>query len=471
MSAAIRGRSKSSQAVAAVCAAVVFTALSLPYSSLSFASDHADPIDPFNRERLEGGITDLFVFPVTKDDKPAVPYEGNRSIPLHYDPADLARTMLTTAQRGEIDALVMILCVRRSLTPTDKLNLTPYTFRIQVDWDSPTIFAQKDTEEDLKRAKTAKSSGYAPTSDHDHDPPAAAPPRPTPQEAFLRYGGAITNPDDIQEDLTIEFRLNDEGALEHDYPKFLDAQSVPKPDWQGISTFAGEREDPFIFPAFFGTNVVAMAVRIPIVLFPKKRDADLLVWATSHKGNRQVDHVGRSLRTQNPRFEMLNTAHPRDHRKLILEEHNHPSIQRDLATRFNLGSLFSYRRWDFVPDVMIYTTKYHVGFPNGRLLTDDVAALLAQHGDTLLYELSFQHQNGGWPRETANDGGGGKFGESFPFLLPVNETAKSPTPLKLSDRNRWILILIALAAIVVIVLENWIVARIYYRIKSRRRFL
>ncbi|WP_410965940.1 DUF4331 family protein, partial [Salmonella sp. SAL4438] len=45
---------------------------------------------------------------------------------------------------------------------------------------------------------------------------------------------------------------------------------------------------------------------------------------------------------------------------------------------------------------------FPVGFPNGRYLSDDVAALLAQHGDTLLFELSHQHPNGGWPRRTTN---------------------------------------------------------------------
>jgi len=48
---------------------------------------------------------------------------------------------------------------------------------------------------------------------------------------------------------------------------------------------------------------------------------------------------------------------------------------------------------------MIYSHKRPVGFPNGRLLTDDVAELLATYGDTLLKEISYIA--GGWPR--AND--------------------------------------------------------------------
>ena len=123
-------------------------------------------------------------------------------------------------------------------------------------------------------------------------------------------------------------------------------------------------DDPFIFPAFFGTNIVAMALKVPIELFPKDR-TDFLIWATSHEGKRQIDHVGRSLRTQNPRFELLNTLHPSQHVDAIMQKHQHPHLLRDLALRLNFAQTFAYRKWDFVPDVMCYSTRYPVGFPNG----------------------------------------------------------------------------------------------------------
>ena len=116
-------------------------------------------------------------------------------------------------------------------------------------------------------------------------------------------------------------------------------------------------------------------------------------------------------RTQNPRFELLNTLNPSKHVEAIKSEHESPSLMRDLLLRVGLESLFAYREWDFVPDVMIYTNRYPVGFPNGRLLRDDVAAILAQHGDTLLLELS--HHNAQWPRRTANDK---EFLDKFPYL-------------------------------------------------------
>ena len=85
----------------------------------------------------------------------------------------------------------------------------------------------------------------------------------------------------------------------------------------------------------------------------------------------------------------------------VTKEFEDPSLLRDVGLWLNFQQLFSFREWDFVPDVMVYTTRYQVGYPNGRYLTDDVAALLAQHGDTLLLELS--HNKGQWPRHTTND--------------------------------------------------------------------
>jgi len=43
---------------------------------------------------------------------------------------------------------------------------------------------------------------------------------------------------------------------------------------------------------------------------------------------------------------------------------------------------------------MVYSDQFNVGFPNGRRLTDDVAALLARNGDTLLLELSLRSRPG-----------------------------------------------------------------------------
>jgi hypothetical protein len=166
----------------------------------------------------------------------------------------------------------------------------------------------------------------------------------------------------------------------------------------------------------------------------------------------------------------LNTLHPRDHVKAIVAEHEDPSLMRDIFLRLNFAQTFAYRRWDFVPDVMIYSTKHRVGFPNGRLLTDDVASMLAQYGDTLLYELAYQHNNDGWPKRRVNDANNGQFLPTFPYLLPPFDDKPPPAPLRLSDKNRWKLLGIIAGLLALFGLENWLVARWYCRRQQRRKY-
>ena len=149
---------------------------------------------------------------------------------------------------------------------------------------------------------------------------------------------------------------------------------------------------------------------------------------------------------------------------------------RDIAVRVNLGSLFALREWDFVPDVMCYSLRYPVGFPNGRLLTDDVAAMLAQHGDTLLYELSYQDPKGGWPRQLTNDRSSdpnkpGVFNAAFPYLLPPLSDRPQPPPRRLSSANVMKLVGIALAIIAFFVFTHWAFAKLYHRLLLRKRYL
>lgn len=442
---------------------VTITAL-LVCIGIAGGSDHADPIDPLNRQRQEGGITDLFVFPVLKDQSPAFPYAGNATVPISGSMADLARTPMTTAQQAEIDSIVVVLCVRRALTDSGTLTLEPYTYRVHIDTNSAVTFAQND--DPIATGADAGEAGYG---GHAHAPSG----RPTPHEAFLRYGGLIEHPDKISEDIVLEFELTGKAIFKAGFPKYLNRKGVPLQGWDiaGIQTASGVFDDPFIFPAFFGTNIVGMAVRIPMSAFGTEPPTDLLIWATSHEGSRQIDHQGRSLRTQNPRFELLNELHPGKHVSTILEEHEHPGLLRDIALRLNFAQTFAYRKWDFVPDVMVYTTRYPVGFPNGRLLTDDVAARLAQWGDTLLFELSYQHNKGNWPRQMTNDQGGGVFKDKFPYLLdPQPEKAQAPPP-GLSMASIWKLIGIAVGLVVVLILENWLVAIWYCRRKRRKVLL
>ncbi len=432
------------------------------------ASDHADPIDPFNKERLEGGLTDLFVFPVKADGSPAFPFERTDGASL-ATPDLKPRRALGDEERSQIKSLIVVLCVRRALTETGTLRLEPYTYRVHMDTHTTVDFGDTPGDEP---APAAAGEGYM-FSDMNAQ---AKVKRPTGAESRVRYGGRIPEPGTIGDDVHIEFKLKNDASLRElvvprglkgagrDEIRIVEDLKDLKVDPDRITAWAGVRDDPFIFPAFFQTNVVAMVMSIPIAAFPEGT-RDWLIWGTSHLGSRQIDHVGRSLRTQNPRFEFLNTLPPREHAEAVHEEHEHPSLMRDLFLRFNFQSLFAYRRWDQVPDVMVFTTRFPVGFPNGRLLTDDVAALLAQHGDTLLLELS--HHVGGWPRLTTNDK---EFLSTFPYLAEPWKDREVPPPPGLNPWNKAKLVGIVLGLIVLFVLENWIVAVFYHRRKLRRRY-
>jgi hypothetical protein len=424
------------------------------------ASDHADPIDPLNRLRQEGAITDLFAFPITSDGLPAYPFSRSAKLPLHDTLADVVRTPLTMAERKNITAIVFIICVRRQLTDRSTLRLEPFTYKLHIDYNSEVELPMPDDSGTaMPQMAAPDSSGYG--TDHEHKPDSLSV-----VEAFARYGGKIPHPEEILEDLTIEFRLNNQGGFQEGYPR-ASRKGLPMESYSGI------HDDPFIFPAFFGTNTVAMAVQIPIEAFPADR-TDFLIWTTSHQGSKQIDHVGRSLRTQNPRFELLNKLHPSKHVAAIVDEHTNPSLMRDVFLRLNFAQTFAYRKWDFAPDVMCLSTRVGVGFPNGRLLTDDVAAILAQHGDTLLYELAFQHNNYRWPRQKVNDlpkDGSGQFNAEFPYLLPPHAERSQPPPPRLSMASIIKLLLIGLLIISLLVLSHWLFARFYHRRQLRVRYL
>ena len=86
---------------------------------------------------------------------------------------------------------------------------------------------------------------------------------------------------------------------------------------------------------------------------------------------------------------------------------------------------FQIRKYDLVPDVMIYADRFPAGYPNGRLLTDDVVAQTCAFGDCLLQEISYIE--GGWPRATTNDR---PFLDDWPYLAepwPERPEPAAPT--------------------------------------------
>ena len=85
-----------------------------------------------------------------------------------------------------------------------------------------------------------------------------------------------------------------------------------------IRTYTGVRDDPFIFPRFFKVNIIAMVMSIPKDAFPAGQH-DFMLWATSSKDGAELDHDGRSIRTQLPRFGVINTSPPGEHLKLLMD--------------------------------------------------------------------------------------------------------------------------------------------------------
>lgn len=449
--------------------AVLAGALVLLVPSL-FASDHADPFDPFNRERLEGGITDLFAFPVDGDGRSVCRFERSDGIPLQPALKAQPHPLPSPEEQAQIKGLVVILCVHRALTQTGSLMLEPYTYRIHMDLTSTVSINYGN---DMKTSEQPAGSGCG------YHPPKGARKSLTVQEATARYGGLVANPEGINDSVEIAIALQNDASLKEIRIHGLkDSENISRGprDPGKISVWTGVRDDPFIFPAFFGTNVVAMVVYIPITSFPQNQE-NWLIWATSHKGRRQIDHDGRSLRTQNPRFEILNTLPPSRHVAAIEDADKNPSLMRDLGLRFNLQGLAAYRYWDFVPDVMIYSRRYAAGYPNGRLLDDDVAAMLAQFGDTLLLELSYQHPKGGWPRRTTNDKPFFKTTEDkpalaeFPYLAEPWPDGPPPASPTLRPVNEAKLAVIPIALIFVGAVLGLVFARWRYRRKLRRRYL
>lgn len=367
----------------------------------SRASDHADPMSlnvfAVPKEQ-EANITDLHAFVVDGEGRP---------LPAR----DAAGKLITVADPFAGDRrLIISLCVRRALNAEDSrlLDLQPYTYRVHLDLAPPVRFVDPD-------ASTGRITGVA---------------RDEIQNARsmqVLYGGMITQPEDIVETAMLEFRLglSKKGVpyLKRDEtrawgfrgPHELTVRArpgQPGPDEMAITT--GVFDDPFIFPRFFRRSVVAVVASIPIsslMQTPPPGPVPILLWATTHKGNRQIDHVGRSLRTQLPRFGYLNEKRPSDHVRAIARVHAEPTILEALLGSI-VAPLFAHRHYDSVPDVMVYDLRKPALFPNGRWLEDDVAQILANAGETLLFELSYAESRES-PRATRDDKA---FLSRFPYL-------------------------------------------------------
>ena len=360
------------------------------------ASDHADPAWLSNTKQ-EANLTGLFFFPVG-------------------------------------DRYVAILNTRPTLTAPPPYNLKPYTFTIDIDTHSAVQFPPP-----------APPPPPAPLPMP--APPAGVAPAPTPAPVsaaaqalngdFARYGGRVVNPAGIGPDVSFTFALENDATLRPEKLTIvgLDPQ-VPvqvfndsnlynlrtNPDVykNSIWVYTGVRDDPFIFPKFFNANIVTMIVSVPKSAF-RTTSQDWLLWGVSKRARNgeKIDHVGRSNRTQLGRFDILNTAEPNRHVKILRDATAarvkvQDFLKEVLRPVSNLNQLsgFLLRSYDYAPDVMIFSTRYPAHFPNGRQLEDDVARITCDNGDCPLQENSYIDSKA-YPRATKNDK---PFLTDFPYL-------------------------------------------------------
>jgi hypothetical protein len=316
---------------------------------------------------------------------PAAIKSSDHADPINLEVLESGITDLFAFPDG--DQMILILNTRRALTAPPPYQLEPFEFAIFMD-----LHTQVTVDNAEERA---------------------------------RYGGSIANPEGIKPDVTIKIRLKNDVTLNSIQYQGLE-------NTNGIKLFTGVRDDPFIFPRFFKRNTIAMVLSIPFSAFPPDQ-RDWILWATSTrlKDGVQIDHVGRSNRSQQGRFDFLNTLPPSQHVAAI-KAHNQTRVRIEKSLMEYLPPLvngfqplFKIRSYDYFPDVMIYTKQYPIGFPNGRMLTDDVALLTCEQGDCPLVESSYI-DSPQWPRATVNDK---PFLKEFPYLAEKwEETEIAPKP-------------------------------------------
>lgn len=335
----------------------------------------------------------------------------------HADPAAVTEpeaniTDLFFFPKG--DQMILIFNVRRALTNPKPYNFKPYDYVIHMDLTTPVSVDDPKGQEGNR----------------------------------ARYGGTVVNPEKIHDDVTITLHLNDDTTLKD--RKFTGLKNT-----DSIRIYTGVRDDPFIFPRFFKKNIVAMVLSIPMSSFPDGQK-DFILWGTIYGDGKQLDHVGRSSRTQQGRFDSLNFLPPSQHVAELMKLMKtwddryafffgiNEKLPKNLAALIELQ--LKMRKYDLAPDVMIYSNRNPVGFPNGRLLTDDVAGQTCATGDCVLQELAFIE--GGFPRATKNDK---DFLDDFPYLAePWPDSPETPP----STASLWPYLI---GIVIVVLVLGWII--------------
>lgn len=188
-----------------------------------------------------------------------------------------------------------------------------------------------------------------------------------------KHGGTLLDPAKIAEEIVFEVTFDKAGQ-----PR-LTAEGIDAATLSSVKMFTGLRDDPFIRAPRNGRNVAAIVIEVPLAAV-RKNQSTLVLWSTSKVPDINgpiSDLAGRSLRSQFPENDAMNTLRPRQH-------------YTDLSLR---------------PDVVIFDTSRPAAYPNGRALEDDVVDLV---GDSRVV-------NSDSPFPTANDV---PFLAEFPYLAP-----------------------------------------------------
>ena len=169
----------------------------------------------------------------------------------------------------------------------------------------------------------------------------------------------------------------------------FDAATPTVVDHDGVTAFAGRRDDPFFFDLaafrnnlqfcpggvgtdfFRGKNVSSIVLELPSRMLTRGHDPKIGVWAATRAGRTQIDRMGRPA---------INTVFMHGDRKNQFNAGVPANDQRDFRadvvdTLLSLGN--SQSRADsladvLLPDILTFDTSSSAGFLNGRRLSDDV---------------------------------------------------------------------------------------------------
>jgi uncharacterized protein DUF4331 len=205
------------------------------------------------------------------------------------------------------------------------------------------------------------------------------------------FGGTIDDPSQIREDITfkVTFNRTNRPQVAIDGCSPLEANRIR----DDMRVFTGLRAETFIFAPFVHNNIGAIVIDVPLNDIKKENDT-LLLWTTSSVDDFNgpfQDLAGRTLYSQFDEKLGLNFIPPSMHKAAL----------------------------GLNPDVIILNTDAPSGFPNGRLLRDDivdkVAALPAPFNDGRAFDLEFSLAGF---HATFNDIS--KPSEAFPYLARPN---------------------------------------------------